>query len=141
MDIFFTLICCKKLYGLFENTKNKRKRGRGWTIFLKKNRGVAIASWICMRLPSCCPWFESQAHHLLFYHLKYAIFVMRKERKEAGFGPFKKDNMGSAVYGQWLWLSWQSGQLRHQRSALRIPSSAKYILNIVVLSTVLKRRN
>ena len=33
---FFTLICCKKLYCLLEKTKNKRKRGRVWPIFLKK---------------------------------------------------------------------------------------------------------
>ena len=36
----FTLICCKKLYGLLEKTENKRKRGRGWTIF-EKNQGPA----------------------------------------------------------------------------------------------------
>ena len=33
---FFTLICCKKLYCLLEKTENKRKRGRGWPIFIKK---------------------------------------------------------------------------------------------------------
>ena len=32
----YTLICCKKLYCLFEKTKNKRKRGRDWSIFFKK---------------------------------------------------------------------------------------------------------
>ena len=34
---FFTLICCKKLYCLFEKTKDKQKRGRGWPNFLKNN--------------------------------------------------------------------------------------------------------
>ena len=29
-------------------------------------RGAAIALWICLRLPSCCPGFKSQAHHLRF---------------------------------------------------------------------------
>ena len=30
----------------------------------------------------------------------------------------------SKDYGQWLWRSWQSGRFRHQRSAVRIPTSA-----------------
>ena len=29
--------------------------------------GAAIAPWIRLRLPSCCPGFESQAHHLCFH--------------------------------------------------------------------------
>ena len=29
-------------------------------------------------------------------------------------------------YGLWLWRSWQSGHLRHQRSADRIPTSGKF---------------
>ena len=34
---FLTFIFCKKLYiALFEEDENKRKRGRGWPIFLKK---------------------------------------------------------------------------------------------------------
>ena len=33
---YFTLICCKKLYRVFEKNENKRKRGRGWPIFKKK---------------------------------------------------------------------------------------------------------
>ena len=37
---FFTLICCKNY--LFEKTKNKRKRGRGWPIFLKKINNLLI---------------------------------------------------------------------------------------------------
>ena len=30
----------------------------------------------------------------------------------------------------WLWLSWQSGRLQFQRSAGRIQSSAKFIMNL-----------
>ena len=50
----------------------------GWKIFssqskcLKIAKGkiyVAIAQWICLRLPSCRPRFESQAHHLVKYVL------------------------------------------------------------------------
>ena len=58
--------------------------------------GAAIAQWICLRLPSCGPGFESQAHHLCFYHL-YSYFVLHyvKKRmivnkKRPGFGPFKR---------------------------------------------------
>ena len=29
--------------------------------------GAAIAQWIRLHLPSCCPGFESQAHHLCFH--------------------------------------------------------------------------
>ena len=32
--------------------------------------------------------------------------------------------------GQWLWLTWQSGHFRLQRSATRIQSSAQYILSV-----------
>ena len=30
---------------------------------------AAIAPWFCLRLPSCGPVFESQAHHLRFFNL------------------------------------------------------------------------
>ena len=30
--------------------------------------GAAIAKWIRLRLPSCGPGFESQAHHTHFYN-------------------------------------------------------------------------
>ena len=42
---------------------------------------------------------------------------------------------------QWLWLSWQSGHFRHQRSAVRIPSLAKFILNIVCCQLYWKDEN
>ena len=32
--------------------------------------GAAVAQWICPRLQSCRPGFESQAHHQLFYQFK-----------------------------------------------------------------------
>ena len=32
--------------------------------------GAAIAQWICLRLPSFHPGFESQAHHLCFYQFE-----------------------------------------------------------------------
>ena len=36
LDGHFSHIFVVKLYCLFEKTENKPKRGRGWTIFLKK---------------------------------------------------------------------------------------------------------
>ena len=42
--------------------------------------------------------------------------------------------------GQWLWLSWYSGRFQYLMSAVRIQLSAYFILNICLLSTVLKRR-
>ena len=38
---------------------------------LLNTRGAAVAQWICLRLPSCHPGFESQAHHLCFYQFKF----------------------------------------------------------------------
>ena len=35
----------------------------------KIERDAAIAQSIHLHLPSCYPGFESQAHHLHFYHL------------------------------------------------------------------------
>ena len=56
--------------------------------------GAAIAQWIRLRLPSCRPGFESQAHHLCFFNL-YLSFELECEKnenkqKEAGIGPLKK---------------------------------------------------
>ena len=39
---------------------------------------AAIAPWFRLRLPSCGPGFESQAHHLCFFSICIEI-VMRKE--------------------------------------------------------------
>ena len=45
-------------------------RDQGICLNIKCNFwGAAIAQWICLRLPFCCPGFESQAHHLRFYYL------------------------------------------------------------------------
>ena len=32
------------------------------------------------------------------------------------------------LFGQWLWHSWQSGYFPHQKSSVRIPTSAKFYL-------------
>ena len=53
-------------------------------------KGAAIAQWICLRLPSCHPRFESQAHHLSF-HQFVELFNLEKDKnkqKEAGIGPY-----------------------------------------------------
>ena len=45
--------------------------------------------------------------------------------------------------GQCLWLSWQSGRFRYQRTTVRIQSSAKicfYIEHLFYVNCVLKRR-
>ena len=33
--------------------------------------GAAVAQWIGVCLPSCCPNFESHAHHLCFHQFKF----------------------------------------------------------------------
>ena len=51
--------------------------------------GAAIAQWIRLRLPFCCPGFQSQAYHLSFYKI-IGVSCRKDEnkRKEAGIGPF-----------------------------------------------------
>ena len=60
--------------------------------------GAAIAQWICLHPPSCCPRFESQAHHLSFYQFIFELCHVEKDenkQKEVGIGPFfsKKFNL------------------------------------------------
>ena len=55
---------------------------------------VAMAPWFCLRLPSCGPGFESQAHHLCFF--QFVLLKLHREnneikQKEAGIGPFLKN--------------------------------------------------
>ena len=53
---------------------------------------AAIALWFCLRLPSCGPGIESQAHHLCFFQfvLKLKREKNQNKQKEAGIGPFLK---------------------------------------------------
>ena len=43
--------------------------------------------------------------------------------------------------GPWMWLSWQSGCFRHQRSTVWNPLSAKFILNVVSCQLYWKDEN
>ena len=58
----------------------------------KNIMGAAIAQWICLCLPSCCPGFESQTYHLRFYQFILELYNAEKTKikKEAGIGQFKK---------------------------------------------------
>ena len=51
---------------------------------------AAIALWFHLRLPSCSPGFESQAHHLRFF--QFVLLKLYREnnenKQEAGIGPF-----------------------------------------------------
>ena len=54
-------------------------------------RAAAIAQWYHLRLPSCGRGFESQAHHLCFFHLYYwncNEIRTKINKKEAGKDPF-----------------------------------------------------
>ena len=65
--------------------------------------GAAIAQWIRLRLPSCCPGFESQAHHLCFFqfilfklyfcHLNLNVKTTKINKKEVGIGPFLRKDL------------------------------------------------
>ena len=41
---------------------------------------AAMAQWICLCLPFYHPRFESQAHHLRFYHLQYLFYICHAKR-------------------------------------------------------------
>ena len=64
---------------------------------LGKTRDEAIAQWNHLRLPSCRPWFKSQACHLHFFIYLCCICHVKRakiNKKEAGFGPFLKKTLG-----------------------------------------------
>ena len=44
--------------------------------------GSAIAQWIRLRLPSCGPGFESQAHYLRFLNKKHLFTVNYIEKSK-----------------------------------------------------------
>ena len=60
---------------------------------------AAIAPWFRLRLPSCCPGFESQAYHLCFFNLYWNCNEKRTEikQKEAGIGPFFKKTFSQII--------------------------------------------
>ena len=64
-----------------------------------------IVQWICLRLPSCGPGFEPQAHHKRFYTFSYFVVLYlslywkrTKINKEAGFGPYLKKQWSFLIY-------------------------------------------
>ena len=69
-----------------------------WLIQTKHWVVAAIAPWFRLRLPSYCPGFESQTHHLCFF--QFVLLKLYREnnenkQKETGIGPiFLKQNIG-----------------------------------------------
>ena len=57
----------------------------------KNIMGAAIAQWICLCLPSCCPGFESQTYHLRYYQF---ILELYKTRDSVPRHHNKKDRCG-----------------------------------------------
>ena len=87
---------------------------------------AAIAPWFCLRLPSCGPGFESQAHHLCFFNLYYWNCnekIMKINKKEAGIGPFLKyraawlmmlcghHTLTCPIYCMFVWERWDEQEL------------------------------
>ena len=65
------MICCKNWIVYLKRPKiNEKEDGVGPFKKPMLLRGAAIIQWICLRLPSCCPGFKSEGHHLFCYHLK-----------------------------------------------------------------------
>ena len=71
-----------------------------YTNYFYENRGAAIAQWICLRLQSCRPGFESQVHDLYFFqfilfklytcHLNWNVKRTKINKKRPGLAHFKK---------------------------------------------------
>ena len=69
--------------------------------------GAAIAQWIFLRLPSCHPGFESQAHHLCLFqfilfklyicHLNWNVKRTKINKKRPGLAHLKKTVLSAAV--------------------------------------------
>ena len=58
--------------------------------------GATIAHCICLRIPTCCPGFESQAHHLCFLQFILELCHVEKtkiNKEEDRINPFKKQNI------------------------------------------------
>ena len=63
--------------------------------------GAAIAQWICLRLPSCRPGFESQAHHLCFHRFIELCNVEKtkvKQKRGRDWPIFQKNFVGGSIY-------------------------------------------
>ena len=62
-----------------------------------------------------------KAKHTLMFIFTMIIFSYETSCTYIAFQNYKK-----MYQGQWLWLSWQSGRFRYQRSAVRIQSLARF---------------
>ena len=56
----------------------------------------------------------------------HAIYVLSHELRCRRCAPTYIQYITINPLGQWLWLSWQSGRFRYQRSAVRIQTSAHF---------------
>ena len=59
--------------------------------------GATIAQWICLRLPSWCPRFESQSHNLRFYRCIFKLCRVKKTK-------INKTDTGSRVCGNYIMI-------------------------------------
>ena len=70
--------------------------------------GAAIAQWIHLCLPSCCPRFEFQAHHLCFQLYSYLCYICHVKRtkiskKTPGRAHFLIKRVDPRVYRNFCW--------------------------------------
>ena len=97
--------------------------------------GAAVAHWIRLYLPSCHPRFESQAHHLCFYHLWYLCYICHVKstkinKKRPGLAHLKKINVHRIKpKGTWIFL-WQYSAFGDIAAAvlIRFKNSLHFIL-------------
>ena len=105
MQQVFTFVEINSEKVIYVVLKNKHKElCTGTQHFLTSQMWVLWASivhWICLRLPSCCPGFESQAHHLHFYQFIFELCHMEKtiiKKKRPEFPIFLKHRFLKSRY-------------------------------------------
>ena len=90
----------------FDAQKYKWKRTWRKLICQERNsgtrRGAAIAQWIHLHLPSFCPGFKSQAHHLRFYQFIFELCRAegtKLNKKRPGLAHYLKKRHWDAING------------------------------------------
>ena len=72
--LYFSRTLAQNIYSSLEKIKALFSQNISKTfsqITFRINRGAAVAQWIRLRLPSCRPGFDSQAHHLCFFQFQF----------------------------------------------------------------------
>ena len=152
-DYLFSNLLKYKMLNLYHKTLyNKRKSNiigtKHSSRYQEKAKGCCrlLQNRECNLKASAPLWFLHPAHvkPLIVSGLCKSFFALDLTKHWYSFPTFEctrnREIKQLHNIGQWSWHSWYSGRFRHQRSAVRIQSSAKNYNEDWLLSTVLKIR-